>query len=376
MTKRKKTTTRKRKKKVSFFEKYRFFIVFTLILLFVSITSFLGYGYIHKTDKNHKTIKKSKSYSDKKLIDKMSKMLKLEKQKVDVLKKELKKIKESMKSCKIADKKDINKSTKSKKEKIEKDKFASEVMDYKKSLEQKSKKIEQKQEHKIVVHTKKPLLSIIMDDISYQGEVNKIKKLPFKITPSIFPPTKRHPDTPKLAREFKFYMVHLPMEAFNYPKKEPKTLMVTDSLSDMKKRLKDIKRWFPRDRFVNNHTGSLFTTNYDAMMRLFEALKQEDMVFVDSRTSAKTVAYKVARSFHVKLLSRDVFLDNKADIKYIKNQLKKAVKIAKKNGYAIAICHPHSQTFKALMDSSNILKSVKLVYIRDIYENSSYAKNR
>jgi polysaccharide deacetylase 2 family uncharacterized protein YibQ len=99
------------------------------------------------------------------------------------------------------------------------------------------------------------------------------------------------------------------------------------------------------------------------------------MIFIDSRTSAKTVAYEVARSFNEKLLSRKVFLDNEPNVSYIKGQLKKAVKFAEKNGYAIAICHPHKETFRALRQSLDILKNVKVVYVKDIYENSSYIAN-
>ncbi|WP_457560583.1 divergent polysaccharide deacetylase family protein, partial [Caminibacter sp.] len=70
--------------------------------------------------------------------------------------------------------------------------------------------------------------------------------------------------------------------------------------------------------------------------------------------------------YKIPLFSRNVFIDNKADINYIKTQLKKVVKIAKKRGYAIAIGHPHKTTFEALKESVNILKSVKVVYINEL----------
>ncbi len=359
MTKRKKST-KKRYKKSSHKKQKNFLWSFIAIAILIPL-SYLTYSYIQTNLKKEKKPQK-KVYLDKSIIEKMNKMLQTERKKVDILKKELQKIKNRKKSAK----QDTNKTASLK------DKYSSEAMDYKKSLNIKTKKSNFISKHKIVVRSKKPLLAIIMDDVSFQSEVNKIKKLPFKVTPSIFPPTKRHPNTPSLAKEFSFYMVHLPLQAYNYPHQEPHTLMVSTPLSQMQKRIKKIKQWFPKDKFVNNHTGSEFTTNYDAMMRLFEALRENKMVFIDSRTSAKTVAFEVARSFNEKLLSRNVFLDNKANISYIRDQLRKAVKIAKKNGYAIAICHPHTQTFKALSQSSDILKSVKVVYVKDIYENSSY----
>jgi len=348
-----------------------------IVVLMISL-SYVGFKYYKIRQKSEKKSEK-KVHLDKSIIEKMNKMLQLERKKVDILKRELQKQKD--KNKKKLEKK-VEKKDKEVKEvkKIEHDiqkiklvEFPSEAVDYKKSL-QISDKIgkKKKEDKKIVVKSKKPLLCIIMDDVSFQREVNKIKMLPFKITPSIFPPTDRHPNTPKLAEEFDFYMVHVPMEAFNYPTPESDTLLVSDSINDIRKKIVSIKRNFPRAKFINNHTGSRFTADYNAMMRLYAVLKENNMVFIDSRTTVKTVAYKIARSFNEKLLSRKVFLDNKPDVSYIKGQLKKAVAYAKKNGYAIAICHPHKKTFQALKYSKDILRDVKVVYIKDIYENSSY----
>ena len=263
-----------------------------------------------------------------------------------------------------------NKVDKKLKKTIVKKVISSEAMDYKKSLEShKPIKPPKKSQNTLVVKSKKPLLAIIIDDVAYKGEVKNIKMLPFKVTPSFFPPTKRHPDTPKLAKEFSFYMVHLPLQALHYPHPESKTLLITNSQKDIDSRIKNIKRWFPRDKFVNNHTGSRFTSDDKAMIKLFKALNKNRMIFIDSRTSADTVAPKVAKIFHKKLLSRDIFIDNIADISYIRGQLKKAVKKAKKNGYAIAIGHPHPKTFEALRKSKSLFKDVKLVYVSTIYEN-------
>ncbi len=51
------------------------------------------------------------------------------------------------------------------------------------------------------------------------------------------------------------------------------------------------------------------------------------------------------------------------DKKYIKEQIEKAIKIAKKHGTAIAIGHPHANTILALNESKKLLKEVELVYI-------------
>ncbi|HED6149274.1 TPA: divergent polysaccharide deacetylase family protein, partial [Campylobacter coli] len=50
-----------------------------------------------------------------------------------------------------------------------------------------------------------------------------------------------------------------------------------------------------------------------------------------------------------------------------KNQLIEAVRLAKQKGFAIAIGHPRKNTFKALEQSKDLLKSVELVYLSEIY---------
>jgi len=225
---------------------------------------------------------------------------------------------------------------------------------------------------KIVKVNNKPKLVIIMDDMAFKHEVDDLKKLHMKITPSFFPPTINHPHTAEYAKEFKHYMVHFPMQATNpYFHAEPYTINIDSNYSFILSRVKFIKDNFPNLKFVNNHTGSKFTSDLNSMKKLYKALDTYNLIFVDSVTTLHTKAPIVAKDDKKILLQRDVFLDNIQNVDYIKNQLKKAVKKAKEKGYAIAICHPHKATFEALKESKNILKNVDLIYIGEMYK---YAK--
>jgi len=102
------------------------------------------------------------------------------------------------------------------------------------------------------------------------------------------------------------------------------------------------------------------------MNKLIYALNKNHINFIDSRTTAKTKAPKVLQNFGKKYISRDIFLDNKNEKAYILGQVKKAIKIAKKYGSSIAICHPHSTTISALHDAKKLFKDVELVYINKI----------
>ncbi len=212
----------------------------------------------------------------------------------------------------------------------------------------------------------KPKLAIIIDDVAFSDHVESIKKLPFKITPSFFPKNERYTNTPALAKEFEHYMIHLPMEAYSFDKEESNTILISDLEDELKKKIKILRDDFPNAIFINNHTGSKFTSNFDAMNRLFYVLNLYGFKFLDSKTTVDTKGVEVGKIHNQKVLQRSVFLDNKADINYIKNQLKLAVKYAKENGFAIAIAHPREKTFEALMNSSDILKDVELVYVDEL----------
>lgn len=217
--------------------------------------------------------------------------------------------------------------------------------------------------------TNKPKLAIIIDDISTFYHAKKIKSLGLKITPSIFPISQNYPQTISVAREFKFYMIHLPLEAINYPYQEKNTLKVGDSIEKINKQIAKIRSDFPNAIYINNHTGSKFTSDYSSMKILFNSLKTYKMIFIDSYTTKESKAGILSKEFGNKYLKRDVFIDNNKDEKAIINQIRRAIKIAKISGQAIAIGHPYSQTFKALEVMKNELKSeVELVFVKDLYE--------
>jgi hypothetical protein len=112
----------------------------------------------------------------------------------------------------------------------------------------------------------------------------------------------------------------------------------------------------------------VFTDDHDAMKTLYTALRKEGFVFVDSRTIASTKVPQITDEYGDAYVARDVFIDNEHNVPYIHRQLQKAVKKAKKKGYAIAIGHPHTMTLKALSSAGSIFKDVDLVYIDELYQ--------
>ena len=248
----------------------------------------------------------------------------------------------------------------------------SEIIDYQQASKNQKPKKEHIESVNKKIKTNKPKLVIIIDDVAFRHEVQMLKSIPYKITPSFFPPTKRHPNTPIYAESFKDYMVHVPMEAMHFAHPESNTININWSYTQIKNRIDKIKKEFPKAKFINNHAGSKLTSNLQAMNSLFLSLKKDNLGFVDSKTTPYSKAKEAENVYKIPLFQRDIFLDNKQNTSYIKNQLKKAINIAKRRGYAIAIGHPHKVTLETIKNAKNLLNQVDVIYIDEL---SKYVKN-
>jgi polysaccharide deacetylase 2 family uncharacterized protein YibQ len=77
-------------------------------------------------------------------------------------------------------------------------------------------------------------------------------------------------------------------------------------------------------------------------------LGRRDLLFLDSRTSSYSVAGEVAHSYGVPEAERDIFLDNEVELGAVLRQLAAVERVARRQGDAIAIGHPHGPTIEAL----------------------------
>jgi hypothetical protein len=194
-------------------------------------------------------------------------------------------------------------------------------------------------------------------------QLKKLEKMGLKITPSFLPPTARHPLSAQLAEQFSHYMVHLPLEADQFTSQEEDVLKISDTFQKIRNRIWRLHLLYPRAKFFNNHTGSTFTANLEAMKKLFRALKLYNLGFIDSRTTPQTKGGIVASLYPIPFHSRNIFLDNSPNFRQMEFQLRRAISIARGEGVAIIICHPLPSTFRFLKEKRKwILKRVEVVY--------------
>ncbi|MEM9423050.1 MAG: divergent polysaccharide deacetylase family protein, partial [Pseudomonadota bacterium] len=102
---------------------------------------------------------------------------------------------------------------------------------------------------------------------------------------------------------------------------------------------------------VNNHTGSRFTADKASMRVVLEELDRRGYFFLDSLTTGRPVAAKLAKQDDWRVIERDIFLDAdypNVSAASVKAQLSALERVAKRDGHAIAIGHPYDATLETL----------------------------
>jgi hypothetical protein len=125
----------------------------------------------------------------------------------------------------------------------------------------------------------------------------------------------------------------------------------------------------PNAAGVNNHQGSQATADVALMQELMPVLQKWNLFYVDSRTTAATVAYDTAQSLGVRSGFRNVpFLDDVAEVSALRKQIELAFRGARDKGEAIAIGHPHAATLQALREvlPQAEARGIHLVYASDV----------
>jgi len=146
-------------------------------------------------------------------------------------------------------------------------------------------------------------------------------------------------------------ILHLPMQSINSTAAhEPNALNEAMDEDELTGNVHSLLAQIPFIRGVNNHMGS-HLTEFDFFMRpVMDSIRSYNpsLYFLDSRTSPRSVAYSQARDAGLRSISRDVFLDNEANVEAIQLQYNIWLTRARERGSAIAIGHPYPGTLEVL----------------------------
>jgi polysaccharide deacetylase 2 family uncharacterized protein YibQ len=224
-----------------------------------------------------------------------------------------------------------------------------------------------------------PRLAIIIDDMGHdRAPADELLALPIPLTISILPHLPLSAEVAEEAfRRGDQVLLHLPMEpeagSAGGPDgvtQEPIELRVGMSSGEVNATLAGMLETVPHAAGVNNHEGSRATADGPLMQALMPDLRARNLFFIDSRTTAATVAYATAEKDGVPAASRKVFLDDTPTQEAVLVQLELAAKDAYREGSAIAIGHPHRVTIAALAQEAPALESrgIRLVFASDLVQ--------
>jgi len=216
-----------------------------------------------------------------------------------------------------------------------------------------------------------PRLAIILDDLGSDNNAAKaVFAMPYPLTISVLPNQTHSAEIAQQAqRRGDQVMLHLPMQSVAKEHPEAQELHGGMSRAAVSRLVSQFLNEVPGVIGVNNHQGSASTADKKLMAELMPVLKEHKLFYVDSRTSAATVAYDTAQRYGVRAAFRNVpFLDDVEDVASVRRQIEIAIAGAAKKKDVIAIGHAHPSTLEALKDTLPQAKThgVKLVFASEL----------
>jgi len=198
-----------------------------------------------------------------------------------------------------------------------------------------------------------PRLAIIIDDLgSDRAAAEAVFALGYPLTISVLPNHEHSVDIAQEAHRRGFQvMLHLPMQSVANETPEAQELYPGMPANEVAALVDQFLKNVPDAAGVNNHQGSQATADAALMDELMPVLRDRRLFYVDSRTTAATVAYDTAQDFGVRSAFRNVpFLDDVTEVTAVRKQLELALRGAREKGEAVAIGHPHTATLQALRE--------------------------
>jgi polysaccharide deacetylase 2 family uncharacterized protein YibQ len=219
-----------------------------------------------------------------------------------------------------------------------------------------------------------PRVAIVIDDFGYAkgGVPREILDLRMPLTISILPELRASQAVYAEARRaHRCVLLHLPMEPAEPAREDFDVVGAAMSDAEIRSLVGQYMESLPGVDGVNNHQGSLATTDRRVMGVVCDALEPYGVFFLDSLTSPKSVAYTTAKAAGMRAVSNSLFLDDATDRREdVEDRIRELIGLAKAHGSAIGIGHPHPWTLEALRASADAFErgGVELVTVCELVE--------
>ena len=194
--------------------------------------------------------------------------------------------------------------------------------------------------------------AIIIDDLGQDVKIaRQVFSLSGAVTVSVLPHLPASGQTAAEAhRAGREVMLHLPMEALPNVKGSGGENTLCEGMPgiEVERIIASGLDSVPYASGVNNHMGSRATTSASLMSEVMKTLASRRLYFIDSRTTASSVALCAAREAGLPAFYRSVFLDDTENVEYTLGELQRLCGVVREQGVALAIGHPHPTTLAAL----------------------------
>lgn len=186
-------------------------------------------------------------------------------------------------------------------------------------------------------------IAIVIDDFGIDNPgTQQMLELGVPITAAIMPNLMYSEKEAELLHKLGYEMIiHMPIEAKSGRPEwlGPGALTTNLSPQELRARIDHSLEQIPYAVGISNHMGSKGTENPKVVAAIVEKAKEHNLLILDSKTSEATLLAREAQKAGVTSGTRDVFLDNSADLNSIKKQIRLLMAKAKESGKAIGIGH-------------------------------------
>ncbi len=186
-------------------------------------------------------------------------------------------------------------------------------------------------------------IAIVIDDLGNDMQGTKeIMELPVPFTVAVMPflpTTKRDAEwAHSLGHDV---LVHMPMEPVKGKKSWLGPGALTTDLSDeeIRRRVIAAIEEVPYAIGINNHMGSKVTADKRMMRIVLEVCKEKHMIYLDSKTTPKSVVPMVAQDLNFRTLENNIFMDDIYTREHIVKQALKVLKHVDDHDTTVVIGH-------------------------------------
>jgi len=196
-------------------------------------------------------------------------------------------------------------------------------------------------------------VAVVIDDVgNADGSLARLERLSGPLAIAVLPGAPLAREAAALAKRKGWdLLVHLPMAGARGPV-EPGTISSDDDDATIARRVGEAIAAVPGATGLNNHQGSIATADRRVVRAVLSVVRDRGLFFLDSKTSAASVAAEEARALGLATLPRDVFLDDaRAEAmaaggapEALGAAWTRALALAGAKGHAVVIGHPHAAT--------------------------------